>query len=147
MNPATTGSNSRPDTAFDVKAGPTLLSAATITGDDVCNMQDESLGTIQDIMLDIQTGKIRYAVLSSGGFLGMGDRLFAVPWNAFKQDKQNKRFMLDVDVERLKKAPGFDKDHWPNMADEKWNSTVESYYATRGDAAGADTQRVNTPRG
>jgi sporulation protein YlmC with PRC-barrel domain len=147
MNRTTTASNNRQDTAFDVKAGPTLLSAATITGDDVVNMQDESLGTIQDIMLDIQTGKIRYAVLSSGGFLGMGDRLFAIPWNALKQDKENKRFMLDVDMERLKKAPGFDKDHWPNMADEKWNSTVESYYATRADAPRADSQRVNSPRG
>jgi hypothetical protein len=68
-------------------------------------------------------------VLASGGFLGMGDRLFAVPWKALKQDKENKRFMLDVDVERLKNAPGFDKDQWPNMADTTWNSTVESYYA------------------
>jgi hypothetical protein len=46
-----------------------------------------------------------------------------------KQDKENKRFILDVDVERLKNAPGFDKDQWPNMADATWNSTVESYYA------------------
>jgi hypothetical protein len=92
-------------------------------------MQDEKLGKIQDMMLYIAGGKIRYAVSASGGFLGMGDRLFAVPWKALKQDKENKRFMLDVDVERLKNAPGFDKDQWPNMADATWNSTVESYYA------------------
>jgi sporulation protein YlmC with PRC-barrel domain len=110
-------------------AGASLLSASTITGDEVCNMQDEKLGKIQDVMLDMSEGKIRYAVLASGGFLGMGDRLFAVPWKALKQDTANKRFMLDVDVERLKKAPGFDKDEWPNMADAAWNSTVESYYA------------------
>jgi sporulation protein YlmC with PRC-barrel domain len=134
MNSAVTKSNSREDSAFDIKAGPALLSAATITGDDVCNMQGEKLGTIQDIMLDIQTGRIRYAVLSSGGFLGMGDRLFAVPWNAFRQDKENRRFILDVDVKRLKQAPGFDKEHWPNMADASWNSTIESYYATRSDS-------------
>jgi sporulation protein YlmC with PRC-barrel domain len=92
-------------------------------------MQDEKLGTIQDLMLDTTEGKIRYAVLASGGFLGMGDRLFAVPWKALKQDKENKRFMLDVDAKRLKNAPGFDKDDWPSMADPNWNSTVESYYA------------------
>jgi sporulation protein YlmC with PRC-barrel domain len=129
MNYSTTQSKSRYDAAEDMQAGATLLSATTIIGDEVCNMQDEKLGKIQDIMLDIAAGKIRYAVLASGGFLGMGDRLFAIPWKALKQDKENKRFMLDVDVERLKKAPGFDKDQWPNMADATWNSTIESYYA------------------
>ena len=120
---------SRYATAGDMQAGATLLSASTITGDEVWNMQDEELGTIQDVMLDITEGKIRYAVMSSGGFLGMGDRLFAVPWRALKLDKENHRFMLDVDIERLKNAPGFDKDEWPNMADPTWNSTVDSYYA------------------
>ncbi len=134
MNSAPPRPNTDQDTAFDLKAGPTVLSAATITGDVVCNLQDEKLGTIQDIMLDIQAGKIRYAVLSSGGFLGVGERLFAVPWNAFRHDRDGKRFILDVDLERLKDAPGFDKDEWPNMADASWNSTVESYYATRSQA-------------
>lgn len=129
MNYATTQSTVGSDTAAAMKVGAPLLSATTITGDDVCNMQQEKLGKIQDVMLDMTDGKIRYAVLSSGGFLGMGDRLFAVPWKALRQDKENKRFLLDVDVERLKKAPGFDKEHWPNMADADWASTVESYYA------------------
>lgn len=106
-----------------------LLSAGSITGDEVCNMQDEKLGKIQEIMLDMAEGKIRYVVLSAGGFLGIGDRLFAVPWKALTLDRENQRFMLDVDVERLKNAPGFDKDQWPDMADASWNSSVESYYA------------------
>ncbi|MDZ7750603.1 MAG: PRC-barrel domain-containing protein [Gammaproteobacteria bacterium] len=114
----------------DAQGGPTMLSASSITGDEVCNMQDETLGKIQDIMLDTRDGSVRYAVLASGGFLGVGDRLFAIPWKALKQDKRNKRFMLDVDADRLKNAPGFDKDNWPNMADASWNSSVESYYAT-----------------
>lgn len=113
----------------DVRTGAMVLSAATVTGDEVCNTKNENLGKIQDIMLDIRAGTIRYAVLSSGGFLGMGDRLFAIPWNALKIDTEHKRFVLDVDVERLKNAPGFDKDKWPNMADATWNSTVKSYYA------------------
>lgn len=115
--------------ADDTQAIATLLSAATITGDEVCNMQDEKLGRIQDVVLDLTEGKIRYALLTSDRFLDMGDRLFAVPWSALKQDKENKRFILDVEVERLKSAPGFDKDRWPNMANVIWNSTVESYYA------------------
>lgn len=129
MNHASTHSNNGHGAANDMHAAAGLLSAGTITGDDVCNMQDEKLGKIEDIMLDVAEGRIRYAVLSFGGFMGMGDRLFAVPWKSLKQDKENKRFMLDVDVERLKNAPGFDKDHWPNMADATWNSTVDSYYA------------------
>ncbi|MGR2737896.1 PRC-barrel domain-containing protein [Billgrantia sp. Q4P2] len=129
MNDSMAQSSSRGDTADYLPVGAALLSASTITGDDVCNMKDEKLGKIHDVMLDVTEGKIRYAVLASGGFLGMGDRLFAVPWKALMLDKENKCFMLDVDVERLKNAPGFDKDKWPNMADASWNSTVESYYA------------------
>ncbi|MCA1769594.1 MAG: PRC-barrel domain-containing protein [Halomonas sp.] len=129
MNISTTQAQSRTDTAANTEVGATLLSASTITGDDVYNMQDENLGKITDIMLDISEGKIRYAVLASGGFLGLGDRLFAVPWKSLRQDNEHKRFLLDVDLERLKNAPGFDKDQWPNMADTTWNSTVESYYA------------------
>jgi sporulation protein YlmC with PRC-barrel domain len=115
-------------------AAPTILSADTITGDDVVNARDEELGNIKDLMVDMQSGKIRYVVMSSGGFLGMGDRLFAVPWGALKCDSQNKRFILDVDAERLKAAPGFDKDHWPNMADTTWATGVDSYYGFRPDA-------------
>ena len=112
-----------------LQAGASLLSATSIAGDEVRNLQDESLGKIQDLMIDVGEGRIRYAVLSSGGFLGMGDRLFAVPWKALRLDSENKRFTLDADAERVKNAPGFDKDKWPNMADPSWNSTIESYYA------------------
>nr|WP_152659038.1 PRC-barrel domain-containing protein [Arsukibacterium sp. MJ3] len=129
MDYTQTQSNGGLNAAGNMPANGLLLSADSITGDEVCNMQDEKLGNIQDIMIDTAEGKIRYAVLSAGGFLGMGDRLFAVPWKALKLDKENKRFMLDVDAEKIKNAPGFDKDQWPNMADASWNSTVESYYA------------------
>ncbi len=107
-----------------------VLSASTITGDEVLNRKDDKLGRIQDLMLDTQSGQIRYVVLSSGGFLGMGDRLFAVPWKALKLDSTNKCFILDVDAQRLKDAPGFDKDHWPNMADAKWASDVDAYFGS-----------------
>lgn len=128
MNHATTQPSNGYSATDDVRSAAALLSASTLTGDEVRNLQDEKLGKIQDLMLDMTEGRIRYAVLASGGFLGMGDRLFAVPWKALRLDRDNKRFVLDVDVERLKNAPGFDKDQWPNMADASWNSTVESYY-------------------
>lgn len=128
MSNSPTQSNGRFNADYSVRSDGSLLSATTITGDDVCNMHDENLGTIQDVMVDTEDGTIRYAVLASGGFLGMGNRLFAVPWKALKQDAEHKRFMLDIDMDRLKDAPGFDKDEWPNMADPSWTSTVDSYY-------------------
>ena len=81
-------------------------------------------------MLDISNGKVCYAVLSFGGFLGMGDKLFAVPWNALKLDTENKRFELNVKKDRLKDAPGFEKDDWPDMADQSWVAEIHSYYGT-----------------
>lgn len=136
MNQATNGSRHATATARDLGTGPVLLSATSIVGDEVCNLKDEKLGTIQDIMLDLRNGKIRYAVLASGGFLGMGGRLFALPWRALKHDGEHKRFNLDIEIDRLKQAPGFDKDEWPNMADSTWNSSIESYYTTRADSPG-----------
>jgi sporulation protein YlmC with PRC-barrel domain len=111
--------------------GPEVMAAATLTGNDVMNSRGENLGDIEAIMLDVPSGRVAYAVLSFGGFLGAGDKLFAVPWGALKLDTDNKCFLLEVDKERLKDAPGFDKDHWPSMADTKWASTVHEYYGTR----------------
>jgi sporulation protein YlmC with PRC-barrel domain len=111
--------------------GPFLMGAETLIGNEVYNGQEEHLGEIKEIMLETGTGKVAYAVLSYGGVLGMGDKLFAVPWNALKLDTVNKRFMLDVDKERLKNAPGFDKDAWPSMSDRKWGGSLHEYYGTR----------------
>jgi sporulation protein YlmC with PRC-barrel domain len=111
--------------------GPRLMGADTLLGNDVYNEKEEDLGDIKEIMLDMNTGQVAYAVLSFGGFLGMGERLFAVPWDALQLDTVNKRFMLNVDKERLENAPGFDKDHWPDMADPAWRSEIESFYGTR----------------
>ena len=111
--------------------GPRLMGADTLIGEDVYNQKDEDLGDIKEIMLDMNNGKIAYAVLSYGGVLGMGDKLFAVPWNALTLDTENKRFILNVDKERLESAPGFDKDAWPDMADPTWQSTIHSYYGAK----------------
>ena len=89
------------------------MGADTLLGNDVYNDADDKLGAIKEFMIDMASGRIAYAVLSFGGFLGMGDRLFAVPWQALKLDTANQRFRLSVSKEKLKNAPGFDKDHWP----------------------------------
>ena len=122
------GSSYRADNAGP---GPRVMSASTLEGDAVVNRAGEKLGTVDEIMLDVPTGRIAYAVLSSGGLLGVGDRLFAIPWRALTLDPENKCFILDVAKERLQLAPGFDKDHWPTMADEKWAKDVHGYYGQR----------------
>jgi sporulation protein YlmC with PRC-barrel domain len=110
--------------------GPEIMGADTLVGNDVYNQMNENLGDIKEIMLDMRNGQVGYAVLSFGGFLGMGDKLFAVPWNALKLDTEQKRFVLNVTKDRLKDAPGFDKGHWPDMADQTWAKNIHSYYGT-----------------
>jgi len=111
--------------------GPEVMDASTLSGDSVVNSGGDDLGKIEAIMLDVTGGRIAYAVLSFGGFLGMGSKLFAIPWSALTLDASEKRFILDVPKERLENAPGFDKDHWPSMADTTWATQVHSYYNVR----------------
>lgn len=105
-----------------------VLSATTVINDSVKNSAGEDLGTIEDVMLDVDNGRISYAVLSFGGFLGVGDKLFAIPWSALDLNTEEKCFYLNVNKEQLENAPGFDKDDWPNMADPAWRRSVHDYY-------------------
>ena len=109
---------------------PHVLSASTLIGDKVLNTAGEHLGNIKELMIDLDGGLIAYAVLSFGGFLGMGDKLFAIPWEALTVDTDNHSVILDVDKEVLKNAPGFDKDNWPDNAkyEAGWLLGVYEYY-------------------
>ncbi len=118
------------DTSTSAGPGPTLMGADTLIGDSVVNGQDDNLGDIKEIMLDMRTGQVAYAVLAFGGFLGMGEKLFAVPWQALQLDTVNKRFVLNVDKSRLQNAPGFDPDAWPDMSDVGWSNQIHSFYGT-----------------
>src|SRR5919106_2496855 len=111
--------------------GPQIMAVDTLEGDNVVNLEGETLGEIKNIMIDVLRGRVAYAVLSFGGFLGMGDKLFAIPWSALTLDADNHNFILDVPKQYLKDAPGFDKDHWPTMGDVRWATELHSYYAAR----------------
>lgn len=111
--------------------GPEIMSASSLEGDDVVNSEGENLGEIKEIMIDVQSGRVAYAVLSTGGLLGIGDKLHAIPWGALKLDVARECFILDVDKDRLEAAPGFDKDHWPSMADTTWADEVHAFYGTQ----------------
>jgi len=105
-----------------------VLSTSSLTGTHVVNLAGDDLGKITDFMIDTDSGEIVYAVLSFGGFLGMGDKLFAIPVEAMRLDTENERFMIDLDKERLEHAPGFDKNHWPRTADHSFEQEVYTYY-------------------
>lgn len=105
-----------------------LLKTSDLVGCKVENGSGENLGKIEDVVLDTATGKVNYAVLSFGGFLGIGDKLFAIPWEALRHDEKKAACILSVDKERLKAAPGFDKNHWPNMASPQFRDTVHTFY-------------------
>lgn len=105
-----------------------VLAASTLTDDSVQNAAGEDLGNVKDLMIDTASGEIQYAVLSFGGWLGMGEKLFAVPWKALRVDTTNQCLVLDVPKERLKNAPGFDKDHWPDFADNSITTQISNYY-------------------
>ncbi|HEX4277220.1 MAG TPA: PRC-barrel domain-containing protein [Bryobacteraceae bacterium] len=105
-----------------------VLAASTLTGDRVRNPAGEELGKIDEIMVDLGSGRIAYVVLSFGGFLGIGDKLFAVPWSAFRVDQGEHEFILDIDSETLRNAPGFDKGDWPDMSDPSFGMEVHKHY-------------------
>jgi sporulation protein YlmC with PRC-barrel domain len=108
-----------------------VLSAGTIKGDTVVNKANEELGKIEEIMLDASNGNVAYAVLSFGGFLGLGDKFFAIPWESLTLDKENHTFILDKTKEELEDAPGFDKANWPQTGDGAFLNSVYEYYGAR----------------
>jgi sporulation protein YlmC with PRC-barrel domain len=108
--------------------GPDVMAASTLKGTTVVSSDGGEVGTISDIMLDVRAGRVAYAVLSEGGFLGMGTNLHAIPWNALTLDIDAECFHVSIAAQQIKDDPGFDKDHWPSMADASWGDTVHQYY-------------------
>jgi sporulation protein YlmC with PRC-barrel domain len=93
------------------------LTARSIIGDSIVNRKGDNLGVIVDLMMDVQTGKIEYVVMEVGSILGMGGKLFAIPYHDLTLNAQGLCFVLDRDKDELKNLPGFDKNHWPDTND------------------------------
>ncbi len=109
-----------------------ILSSTSITGTHVTNQKGDNLGEIKDLMIDTENGTITYAVLSFGGFLGLGDKYFAIPFEAFSVNTTSEKFVLNVSKDRLENAPGFDKDNWPKTSDHTyWNNLYDHYGVQR----------------
>jgi sporulation protein YlmC with PRC-barrel domain len=110
---------------------PKLLSESTLSGNRVISPLEEDLGKIVDLIIDIRPGQVAYAILSFGGVLGVGDRLFAVPWDAMDLNTDKHAFVINVEKDVLKSAPGFEKDNWPDMGNLDWGERIYAYYGQR----------------
>jgi sporulation protein YlmC with PRC-barrel domain len=115
--------------------------ASTFLGSRVENPQGESLGTISDIVLEPSEGRIRYVALSYGGILGLGGKLFAIPWNALTLQPDGKTFLLNADKQLLETAPGFHKDNWPQRPDATLQAAIRAPIGAMLSGADARTER------
>ncbi|TXF86301.1 PRC-barrel domain containing protein [Neolewinella aurantiaca] len=117
-----------------------ILSSSSITGTNVTNNKGESLGEIKDLMIDTSTGTVNYAVLTFGGFLGLGDKYFAIPFEAFTVNEATEKFVLNVQKDVLENAPGFDKNNWPETSNTNfWNGLYDHYGVQRRPFVGNNT--------
>jgi sporulation protein YlmC with PRC-barrel domain len=122
----------RPTMARLLTATPTkVLSTSTLSGYRVRSVENEDLGTIEEIMIDPADGRIAYAVLCFGGLTGFGDRLYAVPWSLLRLNPADRVLILDWDRKHLEGAPAFDQDEWPDLNDECWERAIHEYYGMR----------------
>jgi sporulation protein YlmC with PRC-barrel domain len=112
----------------DVATARRWQKVTDLKGKKVTNAAGEDLGQIEEVVVDANVGRVLYGVLSFGGFLGMGDKLFAIPWPSLRLADDGKALVLNVAKDRLTNATGFARDHWPNLADEQFATTTYKYY-------------------
>jgi sporulation protein YlmC with PRC-barrel domain len=112
-----------------------VMSASSLIKNYVYNRLNQEIGSLKEIMLDVPSGRVAYAVLAVGGFLGLGERLYAIPWGSLTLDEDRQCFIMDVQKERLEQAPTLDPDHWPDMSDPSWSTRIDSYWQNPSEAA------------
>jgi len=104
-----------------------LISSVALIGIEVKNLEGQDLGDIVDIMLDETSGATAYAVIATG-FLGLGDRYFAVPWRALRINSKKELVQLDISRDDFKKAPSFNKENWPAFPHSDFITEVHDYF-------------------
>ncbi len=119
--------------AADQKTSATTIRVSQLIGMDIVNSRGQDVGEVHDVVLDGETGRLRYLAVTYGGFLGFGDKLFAVPYEAFRyqvdpDDGDEYVFVLDVTKQQMEGAQGFDQDNWPNFADNTFTAELDRRY-------------------
>ena len=108
-----------------------LLGTTGFYGDSVYDAGGKFLGQIEELVVDIHSGRVAYALVAVGGFLGMGRELFAIPWGTVTIDRMYQRCVINIDLERLIDAPSLDGDPLPRMADPGWAAKVHAYFGCK----------------
>ncbi|MCL4762819.1 MAG: PRC-barrel domain-containing protein [Burkholderiales bacterium] len=134
--------NAQARTSAPATAGAAQMRASDLIGTNVVNRQGEGLGEIKDLVVDTTSGKVQYAVVSFGGFLGLGDKLFAYPLERFERASERGKLALNVDKEKMKSAPGFDDKAWPKF-DERYRAGVDRFHGTKSGAANVRYARAS----
>jgi sporulation protein YlmC with PRC-barrel domain len=110
---------------------PRVLATSALKGSRVGNFAGEDLGKVDDLVVDVDSGRLNYVIVSIGGFLGIGDKLFAVPWELFTVRTGDHEFLLDIEKQMLRDAPSFERSKWPDMSDSAWAATIHSHFAQK----------------
>lgn len=111
---------------MNVVSVATIFTTDSLLGEQILNEAGEVLGLIAEMMMDVKAGKLCYAILS----LNSTNKFLAVPWDAMFFDAVRKKLILKISVHKMKIAPTFDDQHWPNMQDEAWADKVHTYFGT-----------------
>lgn len=110
------------------KTSNCVVRSTDVIGKKVMGNDGDGLGKIEEIVLDKVSGQTRYAVLSFGGFMGMGTDFYTLPWQSLSYCHESNTFKVNIDKDKLKAAKGFDKDHWPDFASESYIKSIHDYY-------------------
>jgi len=108
-----------------------LIAADQVEGTSIYNPAGESLGSVEDVLIDKVSGKIAYAVVGFGGFLGIGDRHYPLPWEKLKYNTAMGGFVVDLDRRVLEGAPSYATDETVWWEDPAWGKRVYDYYGAR----------------
>ena len=119
-----------------VRGHSRVIAAARVQGTAVTNPAHENLGSIRDVVLDKYDGAVRYAVLEFGGFLGLGTKLFALPWELLHYEESEDAYVLNIPKDVLEAAPGFNSDDWPDMGAVEFDTSLRRHYGLADVAAG-----------
>jgi hypothetical protein len=120
-----------------------LFRSSSVVGSSVKDLAGKDAGTIEDLLVDSR-GAVAYAIVSFGGFMGIGDRLYAVPWDAVIVDREKRTVHVDVTKETLERSPSFAADQWPDSSDREWGGEVRKSWSDASITAAVKTRLAGT---
>jgi hypothetical protein len=111
-----------------VKETGNLIASSKVQGTYVYNAAGEELGSIHDVMIDKLSGKVAYAIMSFGGFLGIGNQYHPLPWSVLKYDTSKGGYVVHLDKRQLEGGPAYAADTEPDWSDRGYETKIHDYY-------------------